>query len=267
MNHISKSILAFTLITIFSLLLMARIYETNYKRTVNSYLNALRTATNDATTYLRENRKKETFNYGYDGFEIDKKEIPVDFQGTIDRFYRSLFENLDIQKEKQAAFKMHIPIKGIAGYKEVYICTWDDVWLPPRPYSYFNKDDNAIYNYTLGEEIWYFNTITGDKGWKKLSDIPSPTSKMSHEEFKNYVIMKTINDYFTAVASSDLSLEANNQKKGIEFILPHADDYYSYGNIIDNVGAFALIDGVTIGLNNQPLRLASFGGAQLKLQQ
>ena len=115
----------------------------------------------------------------------------------------------------------------------------------------------------MTDKVWYYNVNTGVKQWNLINNIPSPASGFTHKDWKQYVIMETINKAFTDVSSSELNLNAYNQGVGFRFVLPHIDKFYNKENIIDRPGFFALLDGVMIGFKNDRLRTFSFAGSQI----
>ena len=265
MTRISGSFIIFIIgITAFALVFTGNVFNRQYKLTEDNYKYALVAATRDATAVMVEVKAQDAVNLGYEGYAVDNKNIVIDYKGVLERFYNTLWYNLGLYGDTSAqnAFKMHIPIKGVVGNQAVYVALWNDTWLPPKPYTYFDKDRKIIYNYTLGDDVWYYDTVTGAQGWKKVADVqpPSPVN-FTPKSWKQYIIMETINQTFTEVASSELNMNAYNQGKGIGFMLPHGQN--DTQNIIDHPGVFALLDGVMIGFKNEPLRTFSFAGAQL----
>lgn len=266
MKHGFKAILFFLSMYFMITIIFVTAVSLNYYETKDDYVQALNKATWDATAVLIETRKEGAANLTYEGYSKDEKDLIIDYDKILDRFYSTLWLNLDLYDDTTAqnAFKSNIAFKGIVGNTAVSICLWSDTWIPPKPYSYYDNTGRILYNYTLGDDVQYFNYATGARGWSKIDSLPSPAAGFTHRQWKQMVIMDTINKAFSEVASSELSLQALSRHKGVKFLLPQVES--SEDNVITSPGVFAVIDGVTIGYE-APMRTFSFAGAQMKLKR
>lgn len=264
-------------LTTFSLWLLHFMLETRYENTKTKYKQALARATQDATTVMLNRRDEDAVNHTYEGYEVDRKAVPIDHQEVLDQFYNTLWYNLGLygRLEEQNAFKMNIPVKGVVANDGIYISMYNDAWLPGSPYVYYDRTAEGIYYFTLGEEVTYFDISTGQEEELTLDMLMPPSTDMTIETFRDTIVMGTINQALTEAASSRQNLTAQNWGRGIEFLLPAFDyntsngthTYNSRGNSIQSPGVFAILDGVQIGIQHKPLRLASFGGAQLEWRE
>lgn len=266
MKHGLKAILFLLSLYYLIITIFVTAVSLNYHEIRDDYIQALNKATWDATAVLIETRREDAANLMYEGYDKDVENLIPDYNKILDRFYNTLWLNLGLYDDitEQKAFRQNIAFKGIVANQSVSICLWSDTWMPPRPYSYYDKAGRILYNYTLGDDVQYFNYSTGAKGWDNIDNLPSPVTKFTHRQWKQMVIMDTINKAFSEVASSELSLQALNQHKGVRFMLPQMEN--SEDNVITSPGVFAVIDGVTIGYQ-APLRTFSFAGAQMKLKE
>ncbi|WP_202707675.1 hypothetical protein [Sporosalibacterium faouarense] len=275
MNHIDKELIFTAIVSIAVITLLAWILRYTTNDTVDMYEYALTQATSDATLVVREDRNEDGSNSNYGGFEKGEEKINIDYKGALKSFYNTIFYNLGISTNIEAknAFRSHIPIKGVVGYDNIVICTYNDIWLPPESYSYFDKDRDLIYRFTLGEVVYVYDINTGTDTKETLDSLIQITTDMTNKQLKNYVVMETINKALTKAASSELNYTSLNLMKGVVFNLVHFDHeviggrdiYNSEGNIIDSPGFFAMIDGIAVGLNSERIRLASFGGAKMEV--
>lgn len=274
MIRISVGNLIFTIgVVLFVICFSNLAYKITRQDKIETYSEALTTATRDATMLLIDIESEDAINTTYEGYMLEPEDVPVDYEGVLDQFYKSLWINLGIEGEREkAVFKGYIPLKGVVGYSSLRICSWNDVWYPPVPYVYYDDSSDVLYMFTLGDKVWYREEYTGATGWVDISSVPIPSSEFTPKAFRDYIIMRTINEELSKLASSELNIVSRNNYRGVKFMLPRFDtrnagngeDYYNWGNIFEEPGVFAMIDGVMVGLDRKPISLASFGGAELR---
>ncbi len=255
-------------ITFFALIFIGSVYSKYYMNTKINYENALAMATRDSTIVMQELKKEASVNTNYDGYLNKENIVNIDYEQILQRFYKTLFYNIGIYGDEGAEkeFRARIPFKGIVSNDALHISLWNDNWLPPIPFKYFDSGNNKIYFYSLNDYVKYYDIETGETYEGDVSRTLSPVEDFSHVEFKKYVIMETINSSFTEIASTDFNITTMNLGKGVRFTLPHLD-YLNYNdNAIEHPGVFAYIDAVEIGIRRKPFRAFSFGGSQMKLK-
>lgn len=189
----------------------------------------------------------------------------VNHKKTLDRFYESLWYNLGFYGDevKQNAFKMHIPVKAMMGYDALYVATWDDQWLPPIPYAYCDRNMNGIYYLTLGEDYKYVAAVQSDTPPPKKPFPPEGSEFGSFEEWRQHVIIDTINKALSDVAASDLNLNAANEKRGTKFVIPYEEISLEEEKEI-TPRFFAFIDGVPVGFESRGIESFGIGKAKVK---
>ena len=141
--------------------------------------------------------------------------------------------------------------------------------------AYTTYKDGKLYEFTLGDKVFITDTTTGNESATLLSGMPehffSPT--ITNENFQRITVMKSINEYLNLFYSDEQNITAHNTGSGIDFelgLVDYAIDDPSVMNklsaIIDGPGFFAVVDCFDTTMN-QPYRLFSIGGSELKLKQ
>jgi len=242
MKYITK--ISLSLLLIVSLIgYLVDAYIELEQNTLKNELGAmLKSACNDATSQMKENQ--------LDGFMTVDKEL------VLKRFMDTL------QINYSGKFNYHIPVRGIVGYRGVQICKHDDTWFPLVPYSYYVEKDRTIYIFSLNEDLTIKYLDTGASIKTKISDVSSPFTNMTMEEFKDLTIMATINQEVTKVLSSEDNLVARNHERGLELNLESFDN--DYGNIVRDIGFFAVMDGMMFRDKNRRIRIARINGSELR---
>ncbi|WXR61382.1 hypothetical protein WG909_13920 [Peptostreptococcaceae bacterium AGR-M142] len=271
MNSIIKPILII-LITLFCIhFLIFKAEELTNEEELKIFKYALKTASQDATSIIRD---LNILNTTYDGSIKEDENILFDYSKAVDRFYRSMTINLNENMETDYDFSkaLNIPLTGIVAYDFIIGQTKEGYTIP---YSYtFNDSKNkVIYNFTLGDlvEIKKYNEKEFIK--KNIDDINQIAKNMTNEEFRDYIIIETINKFLKKYSNEDNLITKDILYKGLNFNLAHADytkdkEVYNLKNsLIDGAGFFAIVDTYksTADKTHTFLRLFAFGGSELLL--
>lgn len=178
-----------------------------------TYNEILTNATDDASRELIKTVSNNSIETLGDGNKVNYKTMELNLDSALDRFYRTLFINFNIEDDysKQQAMKINIPIKIVAGYDGYYVDHWsmdgkEEQWSDKKLYSMIDNKNNLAIRFTLDDNVYVKNINTGEEFQGNRSDIASkyPTSCLSDEtsftETKSQIINQHIKqdlDYYT----------------------------------------------------------------------
>lgn len=280
----------------------ATVFDTNK----SNYVNAIESATQVATMQLIDTTDVNTF---YDGNLRDVSDIPIDhralnvFRETMER----VIESTD-QEGVAGITNINIPLAGFITYDYIVGITYTNQYLIPHGYTY-EMDSSLVdsryhgtWNFTLGN-IMSITAADGTKKYYSLSDRGSlgamdpgmvNTIKLepeniegianafltangfaTAEQFSDYIVMATINDYLTTYAGADFNNTARHTGTAIDFELGKTKfstdmvDYTLESGVIDGPGIFSIVDVYTGSDKDIRLyeRVASLGGCELVEKQ
>lgn len=176
--------------------------KTQYNEAIDNASGAAVKALLSPTT----NDSHEILSYGN---KEDFQTTDLNLKDGLDRFYRSLYLNLDIENNvpQQQALLNKIPIMVASGYDGYYVHTWQLVkvngkvkatndWTAEKKYSVFDKTDNIKISYTLDDYV-YIEDITTKQTYEGnrqnfASKYPSHFSDATFNTVRSQVINKLI---------------------------------------------------------------------------
>jgi len=274
MSNIIKPLVIIITIIIGINFMLYRVDYSFQKNRAHDYSFALRTATQDATYILRN---LEDINQSYEGNKVEFQDLSIDFRKAEDRFYKTLYKNLGVAKKSDLRMfsNMNIPLVGVVGYTNVFGKLSDGTYTFPMGYTYYDKAQKRTLNFTLGDNVIIKHDNAPVEEIKDLSAIGELSNQMTNKEFRNYIIIETINKFLAMFSTDQYNLVSRNLYKGLEFDLAHADytsnkkSYSKKSAVIDGVGFFAVIDTFTGTYSNKKryMRIFSFGGSELLLKE
>lgn len=212
------------------------------------YDEMLVSATSDATKTLIQVTDSYSNEFFSEGTKVDYRNINLNLDAALDRFYKTIYLNLNIEENYayQEGIRHRIPIKIAVGYEGFYINsfktdgsgeTWSDI------HKFSDVQGDLLIHFTLGEEVIVTNTKTKVTKTGTRENLASlyPDSCLKDEVTFNKVKSQVIN----SLIQSDLEFYTtrNNQialKYGwnMNFNIPY------WGNrAIDNTAFIAFYQG------------------------
>lgn len=169
-----------------------------------TYNEILTNATDDASRQLIQTVSNYSIETLAAGNQLNYQTINLNLDQGLDRFYRTLFLNLNIENDyaKQQEIKMHIPIKIIAGYDGYYVDHWDmdgkgEKWSDKKLYTTIDNTNNLAIRFTLDDNVYVKNISNGEEFQGNRSDIASkyPNSCLVDEKTFNEIKGQVINQH------------------------------------------------------------------------
>ncbi|WP_394884931.1 hypothetical protein [Clostridium butyricum] len=201
----------FTTIIIFFLVLVVYLPVKINSEAVNvaetskyMYDEILTNATDDASRRLIETVSNNSIETLAEGNKINYKTMEINLDQGLERFYRTLFLNLNIEEDyaRQQAIKINIPIKIVTGYDGYYVDHWStdgrgEEWSEKKLYSTIDNTNNLAIRFTLDDHVYVKNITTGREFEGKREDIASeyPRSCLGDEKTFNEVKSQVINQH------------------------------------------------------------------------
>ncbi len=212
------------------------------------YDEMLVSATNDATKQLVYSTDSYSNENIAEGDKIDYRDINLNLDKALDRFYDTLYLNMNIEENysSQQAIKYRIPIKIATAYEGYYINYFKidgqgEQWSELKPYSMVDGD--IVIHFTLDDTVYVTDPVTKDikKGKRKEFENKYPNSCLKNEKTFNEVKTQVINsmirndlEYYTI--QSNKIAQLHNWKIG--FNIPYWGD-----KAIDSISFLAFYQG------------------------
>ncbi len=185
-----------------------------------------------------------------EGKKIDYRDMNLNLDKALDRFYRTLFLNLNIEEDYslQQGIKFRIPIKIATAYDGYYIDYFKkdgqgEQWSELKPYSMVDEKNNLIINFTLDDYVYIKDLSTNvvSEGRRKEFELKYPESCLKDGKTFNNVKGQVINnmikndlEYYTYY-SNDIAKMNNWQ---LSYDIPY------WGNrAIDSIAFMAFYQG------------------------
>lgn len=157
-------------------------------------------ATSDATRKLFEVTDSYSNEIVAEGSKVDYRNINLNLDSALDRFYKTLFINLNIEDSyaHQQGIKYRIPIKIAVGYEGIYVNyfrsdgsgeQWSDI------HKFSDVQGDFVIHFTLGEDVIITNKVTKEEDSGKRKDLANkyPNTCLKDEETFNKVKLQVIN--------------------------------------------------------------------------
>lgn len=158
--------LALILMLFFTYYIPTKLEQTSIKRTqfqTKQYNEIMVNATNDATQKLILATDSYSNAVMAEGKKVDYRNINLNLDAALDRFYKTLYINLNIEDvdSYQHAIKYRIPIKIAVGYAGYYVDYFKlggtgEEWSEIHKFSDVQGD--YVINFTLGDDVTITNT-------------------------------------------------------------------------------------------------------------
>lgn len=168
-------------------------------------------ATSDATYKLLEVTDSYSNEIEAEGTKVDYRNINLNLDAALDRFYKTVFMNLNIEDNYsyQESIKHRIPIKIALGYDGFYVNYFrtdgqGEQWSEIHKYS--DAQGDLVIHFTLGDEVSVTNIKTKESKTGKYEEVAPyfPRSclkdKKTFEKVKSQVINSLIQsdlEYYT----------------------------------------------------------------------
>ncbi|HRC81160.1 MAG TPA: hypothetical protein PLF27_07225 [Sedimentibacter sp.] len=241
-------------------------------------------ASEDATIALLEQSGHNSQDQFFDGIYRSAKDIDLNLDKAIDRFYESVYINLGAKdKISQDSLKANLPVQMVVGYDGLYIHTWEnvynsvsgkyetrEVWIPKIPYSYHESNNNLVINFTLDEFVYVYDNNTAAKEQGLRAEIASkyPTSIFSSETTFDNVRRQTI----IQLIQNQLEFYTNRANylsqvygQGYIYNIPYISGE-TWNNTINDVCFISFLQGLPIPGTNETYSTYGFGGTRLILE-
>lgn len=164
------------------------------------YDEVLVSSTSDATKKLIEVTDSYSNELMAEGTKVDYRDINLNLDAALDRFYKTLFINLNIEENYsyQQVIKYRIPIKIAVGYDGFYVNyfktdgtgeEWSDI------HKFSDVQGDLVIHFTLGDYVTVTNPKTKEtnEGTRKELEGLYPKSCLKDEETFNSVKSQVIN--------------------------------------------------------------------------
>lgn len=232
-------------------------------------------AVQDAASELSEPFELDSYELGRRGRERDIKKTAPNLEKALERFYKTMYINMNIDEDKaaQEGFKIYCPLKLVVGYNGYFINTWEksdtqkntvrEVWKPEKFYTFEDKKNKLIINFTLDNSVSVYDINT--KKWTEgdnnvLAAQYSNCDIFKDKNFKTFkqkVIVDLIQkdlEYYTAVNNSI----ARQNHWAYDFKISYLSDDKEF-NTISDVSFFAFFQGLPVQGTNDTYSTYSFG--------
>lgn len=218
-----------------------------------AYDEALYNATNDSAKYLVYAINNYSTDVIAEGKKVDYKKVNLNLDLALNRFYETLFLNLNIDNNyaEQQALKYKIPIKIATGYDGYYLNYWQygtnepkEQWTKKKLYLMNDSKNNITINFTLNNYV-YIEDLREHKKYEGEQEsfknkYPNSCFGEKFETVKMQVINQMIKrdlEYYTFY-SNDIA-KKNGWK--LTFKLPYWGD-----RAINDIAFIAFIQGNTL---------------------
>lgn len=180
------------------------------------YNEMLVSATSDATQTLMRVSDSYSNELMAEGTKVDYRNINLNLDAALERFYKTLYINLNIEEDysHQQAVKFRIPIKIAVGYDGFYVNyfktdgageEWSDI------HKFSDVQGDLVIHFTLSDEVTVTNHVTKETRTGTRAELAKyyPTSCLKDEVTFNKVKSQVIN----SLIQSDLEFYTtkNNQ--------------------------------------------------------
>lgn len=199
----AKHMFSIMMIILFSIYFPTKIEQSSIRRShfySKQYDEMLVNSTSDATRKLFEVTDSYSNEIISEGAKIDYRNVNLNLDAALDRFYKTLFINLNIENSyaAQQSIKYRIPIKIAVGYEGIYVNyfrndgsgeRWSDI------HKFSDVQGDLVIHFTLGEDVTVTNSVTKEEFSGKRKDLQSkyPNSCLKDEETFNSVKSQVIN--------------------------------------------------------------------------
>lgn len=204
--------------------------------TSNQYDEMLVNATSDASMQLIYAVDDYSNDIQAEGKKVDYRNINLNLDKSLDRFYRTLYLNLNIENDysRQESIKYQIPIKIATGYDGYYLSYFTsdgegEKWSDLKKYSMVDDTNNLVIFFTVEDKVTVIDHNTDTTATGKFEDFKNKYPKSCFKDKKtfysvrNQVINSMIKDdleYYTYY--SNRIAQTNNWN--IRFNLPYWGD-------------------------------------------
>lgn len=201
--------------------------------------------------------------------KVDYREMNLNLDKALNRFYRTLYLNLNIEEDysSQEAIKYRIPIKLATGYDGYYIDFFKadgqgEQWTDKKPYSMVDKVNNIIINFTLDDYVYVTNLSTKitSEGHRKDFQAKYPNSCLKDDKTFNEVKSQVIN----SMIQEDLNYHthyANEIAKRNNWNLSYDIPYWG-NRAVNSVAFMAFYQGVVFDGAEKSYNSYGFGSTK-----
>lgn len=182
------------------------------------YDEIMATSSNDAAKSLIYAADSYSIEKLAEGKKADYRDINLNLDKALERFYETLYLNLDIEDNYigQQSIKYKIPIKLATGYDGYYLNYFktngkEEHWSEKKSYSMIDKENNLTINFTLDDYVYIvdLNTQKRFEGKRKEFETKYPNSCLkddkTFETIRGQIINSLIKsdlEYYTYYSNS-----------------------------------------------------------------
>lgn len=241
-------------------------------------------ASEDATIALLEQSGQESQEQIFEGIYKSAKDIDLNLDKAIDRFYETIYINLGAEdKVSQDSLKANLPVQIVVDYDGLYIHTWEnvynsdsgkyktrEVWMPKIPYSYYDSNNNLVINFTLDEFMYIYNNNTAVKEQGNRAELASKypinlfSSAATFDNVRRQTIIQLIQkqlEFYTNRANYLSQIYGQGYIYNIPFISGE-----TWNNTIDDICFISFLQGISIPGTDETYSTYGFGGTRLILE-
>jgi|LSQX01.3.fsa_nt_gb hypothetical protein len=241
-------------------------------------------ASEDATIALTQDYKKNESQFV--GARSSTKDIALDLEAAIDRFYETVYINFDIEEDKvsQDSIKAYLPVQMVVDYDGLYIHTWQsvynadmgrqetrEVWMPKLPFSYYDTANNLILNFTLDDYVYVYDNATAAKHFGTRAEMaaryPVNTfiSSTNFDNLRRQTIIDLIQDrlgFYTGRANYLSQVYG----EGYIYNIPMVSND-TWNNTIDDISFISFLQGFPLPGTDRIYNTFGYGGSRVSLSR
>lgn len=247
-------------------------------------------ATEDAAVALNEPVEEADFEEYAEGYS-SKYKGTLNLDKALECFHKTFYLNMGVENNKvaQDEIRQHLPVKIVVANDGYYVNAIEEVfdlngkkelceiWLPKKPFSYFDKDSELVINFTLTDYVYIFDTKKGSYHQGKASEMVElyPKAKLFKDmdvlfdslEFEKTNFDLTRKQTIIDMIRKDLELYtvrhnniAKASGKSYSFNIPYITSD-QWENTIKNTCFIAFLQGFPMGIEDY--NTYGFGGSQI----
>jgi hypothetical protein len=242
-------------------------------------------ATEDASGALIESVNESNYEDFADGNVMQNPKLKLDINKALLSFYKTLYLNMGIENDviAQNGLKDFLPVKIVVANDGFYINAREEVrneagknevaeiWLPEKPYSYYDKQSELVINFTLSDYLFVYDTLTGkyiegqafelEQIYPQASLFKGTDKIFGNKDFEETNFDKTRRRVIIDMIREDLEFYAckynyiaKQNGESYSFNIPYIS-LDQWKNTINNISFIAFLQGLPVG----PDKYSTFG--------
>ncbi|MFA6308593.1 MAG: hypothetical protein WC677_02445 [Clostridia bacterium] len=248
-------------------------------------------ATEDAAGKLIEVADEESYEDFADGNVLQNPNLKLNINKALSSFYKTLYLNMGIENDliAQNGIKVFLPVKIVVANDGFHVNACEEVrnetgkkevaeiWLPEKPYSYYDQQSKLVVNFTLNDYLFAYDTLTGkyiegkafefEQIYPQASLFRGTDKIFENKDFEETNFDKTRRRVIIDMIREDLEFYtyrynyiAKQNGESYSFNIPYIS-LDQWKNTINNISFIAFLQGLPVG----PDKYSTFGFGGSKL--